>query len=362
MLVKYINVGLVTFLSSTVVFGADATKILPSVEVIGFKTSVGMQYLDSQEIARRPTRNGTINELLRTNGAVAFSSTTNQSSQAGEISPELVSFHGEPYYNNAFLIDGLSNNDIMNPGFSKGGFTSVEDVFETAPTTLYIAPGAPESFQVDSSLVRSIAVYDSNVPAKYGAFTGGVIDAKLKDADPKQTRGSISFRTTRSSWTQFHLSKDQEGEKFYSADATNNVQPEFVKRIYNVSINQPISDKSAVLLSYSRTQSIIPEYHRGLNKWQDERRLAETWLIKGTHQLSAAHKVSATVMYSPHRSIFYRNNTADGRYVSEGGGWQLSLNSDWQGSWGDTNTTLAYSKKNNEVAYDAGGDSFQWLG
>lgn len=362
MLVKSINTVLITSLSSAVAFAAESTETLPSVDVIGIKNTVGMQYLDSQEIARRPTRNGTINELLRTNGAVTFSNTTNQSSQAGEISPELVSFHGEPYYNNAFLIDGLSNNDIMNPGFSKGGFTSVEDVFETAPTTLYIAPGAPESFQVDSSLLRSVTVYDSNVPAQYGSFTGGVIDAKLKDADPKKASGSISFRTTRSSWTKFHLSEDQNEDEFHSADATSNVQPEFVKRIYNVSVNQPLSDKTAVLLSYSRTQSTIPEYHSLLDQWQDERRLAQTWLIKGTHQLSDKHKISATAMYSPHKSIFYRNNTADGRYVSEGGGWQLSLNSDWQRSWGDINTTLAYSKKMNEVAYDAGGDSFQWLG
>ncbi|STZ76025.1 TonB-dependent receptor [Bergeriella denitrificans] len=338
--------------------------VVSDVDVYGERRAAGTQHLDAADIRRLPTRNGTINELLKNNGAVQFSATANQSAQAGEITPEAVSFHGEPYYNNAFLIDGLSNNDIMNPGFSNGGHRSVESSFETAPTTLYIAPGAPEAFQVDASLLKTLNVYDSNVPAKYGNFTGGVVDAKLAEPDTQKAGGRIGFRTTRSSWTNYHLSEDQKEDEFEAALAEEDVQPDFTKQIYQAHLNLPLGERSAVLLGYNRTQSVIPEYHRylGSGEWKDEKRLTETWLFKGTHRFSDGHKVNATLMYSPHENTYFRTNTPDSRYQSSGGGWRFALESQRVADWGDVDTTLAYTRQRNRIAYDGGADSYQWLG
>lgn len=335
---------------------AKATE-LEAIEV--YAEPRGGRVIGNTQIGRTPTRNGTVNELLRNHGAVQFSDTGNLSSQAGEISPELVSFHGEPYYNNSFLIDGLSNNDIMNPGFSNGGHKSPE-VFEQ-PTMLYLAPGAPESFQVASSLLDRLEVYDSNVPAKYSGFTGGVVSAEIKDPDLGRSGGSAGFRTTRSSWTDFHLSDREAADNFYAADAANDYQPRFVKHNYSLTANQPLSSRAALMFGYSRTQSKIPEYHSIYGSWMNERRLSETWLLKGLYQAGERHRLNATFMYSPHESVFHRNETRNGRYVSSGGGWRFGLDSRYRADWGDIRSAAAYIYQRNRIAYDGGYDFYGWL-
>ncbi|UOO90968.1 TonB-dependent receptor plug domain-containing protein [Vitreoscilla massiliensis] len=334
---------------------SETTELAPI--VIEAKARSDVQHLNEQDIQRLPTRNGNIVDLLRTNPAVQFSNSSNSSTQAGEISSDTVSFHGEPYYNNAFMLDGFSNNDSMNPGASNSGFTSEEE-FES-PTGMYLAPGSPEAFQVDTALVQQVDVYDSNVPAKYNRFTGGVVDAKLKDPDTQAASGSVSFRTTRDNWTQLHYT-DEQVEKYGEIDATDDVQPEFVKQTYNLSLNQPLSDNAALLLSYNRTQSRIPENHTILGQRVEEKRLAQTLMLKGLYQANEDNRLTATLMYSPHENTYYANNVKNGRYQSEGGGWRANLN--WQHDFdgGKVETALAYTQDKNKIGYDAGYDYYNW--
>ena len=325
----------------------------------GAVTPSGSISFSEQDIARIPLRNGNISELLKNNPAVQFSGTTNNSIQAGEIAPDLISFHGEPYYNNSYLIDGLSNNDLLNPGSSNGDYKSAEDF--TQPTSMYIAPGSPESFYVNSRLLRNVTVYDSNVPAKYGRFTGGVVDAEIKDPELSKASGSISYRTTRDAWTSFQLN-DEERAKFDNAYAESDVQPKFTKHIFDFTLNQPINEKAGILFSYNRTQSKMPEYHQGLNRWEKERRIAETFLLKGSSQVNGQHKLLATLLYSPHKNVYYNDNVKNGRYVGEGGGWRANIESQYAGDWGAVKTTLAYQYNRNKIAHDAGYRYYNWLG
>ena len=339
----------------------EHSSTLPVVRVRAAQKKGASLYLQADDIARRPTRNGTITELLRNHPGVQFANTANESTHAGEIAPELVSFHGQPYYNNLFLLDGLSANDIMNPGAANGGYITPEKQFE-ARDQLFLAPGAPEAFQVDSSLLKDVAVYDSNAPAKYSRFSGGVIDARLKDPDPERAGGQVGWRTTRSSWTRFHLGEYQDRDEFEAANAENDVQPRFVKHSYNLSLNQPLGKNAALLAGYTRTQSAIPEYHSILGRWQKERRRSETWLLKGLYRFSPQQQISASLMYSPHQSVYFRNNADKGRYVAHGGGWRLQLEADNAFDWGKIRSTLAYTHNRNRIAYDAGHDSYVWLG
>lgn len=319
------------------------------------------QQLSEAEIKRTPKGNSTINSLLRKNGAIHYSNNSNNSVKGGEIEPELVSFHGEPYYNNLFLIDGLSNNDIINPGYSNGGYNSVENSFEVG-ANLYLAPGSPESFQIDSALLRKISIYDSNVPAKYTNFTGGVVDAELKDADPQKASGRISYRTTRDRWTYFHFNP-QESEQIAYNDALNNIQPEFRKHIYNLTANQPLSDKTALLFSYNRTQSFIPENHWLLGQRVEEKRLAETYMLKATHWASDSHKINASFIYSPHKNVYYADNIKNGRYSTSGGGYRAALSSElFIDHFGQVKTSLDYSYQRNRVKYDTNAPRYIWIG
>lgn len=319
------------------------------------------QQLSESEIKRMPSGNGTINNLLRKNGAVHYSTNANQSTQGGEIEPELVSFHGEPYYNNLFLIDGFSNNDIINPGYSNGGFNSVEKSFEQG-ANLYIAPSSPESFHIDSSLLRKVSVYDSNVPAKYSNFTGGVVDAELKEADTQKASGRISYRTTRDRWTYFHFNSEESEQIAYN-DALSNIQPEFKKHIYNLTTNQPLSDRTALLFSYNRTQSFIPENHWLLGQRVEEKRLAETYLLKATHNLADNHKINASLIYSPHKNTYFADNVKNGRYTTSGGGYRAALVSEFfVDDFGQIKTSLDYASQRNRVKYDTQDPRYVWIG
>ncbi|WP_159991668.1 TonB-dependent receptor plug domain-containing protein [Pelistega ratti] len=350
-----------TFLINIPTYAQNNSETLETISVVSNTAPIqaGASVMLAEDIARKPTRTGNITELLKNNPAVQFSGTSNSSTQAGEIAPDLVSFHGEPYYNNSYLIDGLSNNDLLNPGSSNGGYKSAEDF--TQPTSMYIAPGSPESFYINSSLFKNITVYDSNAPAKYARFTGGVIDAEIKDPELSRHSGSISYRTTRDSWTKFQLN-EQEQIDFENAFAENNLQPQFTKHIVDLTLNHPLSDKSGLLFSYNRTQSKMPEYHQGLDRWEKERRLAETYLLKGSYQLHDNHTLLGTILYSPHKNIYYNDNVKNGRYVSEGGGWRVNLHSRYHADWGTVKSDLAYQYNLNKIAYDAGANYYNWVG
>ncbi|MDK9445261.1 TonB-dependent receptor plug domain-containing protein, partial [Pectobacterium atrosepticum] len=86
----------------------------------------------------------------------------------GELAPENVSFHGEKFYNNNFMVDGLSNNNITNPGADNGEIDKEPSGYR--PTQL--PAGGTQSFWINSELIETLEVFDSNVSAKYGNFTG----------------------------------------------------------------------------------------------------------------------------------------------------------------------------------------------
>lgn len=341
----------------------DTVEVLDTIEVVAEVHSHNNkpQQMNEKEIKRTPKGNGTINSLLRKNGAIHYSNSSNNSTKGGEIEPELVSFHGEPYYNNLFLIDGFSNNDLINPGYSNGGYNSVEHSFESG-ANLYLAPGAPESFQIDSSLLHKISIYDSNIPAKYTNFTGGVVDAELKDASTEKASGRISYRTTRDRWTYFHFNQNESQQVIYN-DALNNIQPEFRKHIYNVTANQPLSDNTALLFSYNRTQSYIPENHWLLGQRVEEKRLAETYMLKATHNASDNHRVNASFIYSPHKNTYFADNVKDGRYTTSGGGYRAALSSElFVDNFGQIKTSLDYALQRNQIKYDTNNPRYVWVG
>ncbi|PLV63050.1 Plug domain-containing protein, partial [Erwinia sp. B116] len=258
--------------------------------------SMGTQILTKEQIARMPTQNGTITELLKHNPNVRFANTTDSSNTPGEIAPENVSFHGEKFYNNNFMIDGLSNNNTINPGANGGELSNDPDGF--SPTDL--PAGGTQSYWINSELVEQLEVFDSNVSAKYGDFTGGVVDARLKDPDLEKSSGKISYRTTRDAWTRYHID-EAIGEDFYSA-TKHTYQPKFKKEFYSFSANQPLSDKAGFIFAYNRQKSTIPFYQSALEEWDDQTRLAETYLLKGTYLADNGDIFRLTGMYSPHES------------------------------------------------------------
>lgn len=321
---------------------ADYAVDLKEIVVRGsFAQEKGTQRITSKDIKNRVTGNGNISELLKNNLNVQLSSSNNTANTAGEIAPENVSFHGEKFYNNSWMIDGISNNDTTNPGADNGEVTA--DFDGSSPFDL--PAGGTQSFWLNSGLVDRVDVYDSNVSAKYGQFTGGVVDAKLKDANPTNASGSIEYRTTRDNWTKYHI---EEGNDFYKAESIRN-QPQFTKQSLSVNVNQPLTENTALLFSYNRTTSKIPFHHSWMKKWSNQNRKSETFLIKGTHHAENGDTFNVTAMYSPHTSTYVKPNVMSGETSNKGGGFRI--NGEWQHlfSSGRVNSYIGYKKTWNKI-------------
>lgn len=72
-------------------------------------------HLTREDIARRPTEDGNITDLLKSNPAVQFSNHGDGSLQMGEIKPSNISIHGSVAYQNNYTLDSISTNSDLDP-------------------------------------------------------------------------------------------------------------------------------------------------------------------------------------------------------------------------------------------------------
>ncbi|MCA6953089.1 TonB-dependent receptor plug domain-containing protein [Pectobacterium polaris] len=309
--------------------------------------SMGTQIINAEQIKKMPTGNGSIPELLKNNAAVQFSNTANSSNTPGELAPENVSFHGEKFYNNNFMIDGLSNNSNINPGANKGQLDTDPGGYNATD----LPAGGTQSFWINSELIETLEVFDSNISAKYGDFTGGVVDARLMDPKLDNVFGKISYRTSRDSWTSYHVDGGISDE-FYSA--TNlYYQPKFKKQFYSATFNQPLSDKAGFIFAYNRQQSDIPYYHQYLQQWDDQERMSETYLLKGVYLADNGDIVRMTGMYSPHESKYYKRDAKNGAFTNTGGGYRFNMEWEHNASWGKMTTLAGYQSEQNKIEHES---------
>ena len=316
------------------------------------KVKLGSQKITKESIENQATGNGSLTDLLKSNPSVTFSNANNTSEAQGEISPANVSFHGEKFYNNSFLIDGLSNNDNTNPGGNGGYLKSTPNGYSANQ----LPDGNPQSFWVSSDLIDSVEVHDSNISAKYGQFTGGVVNAKLKDPDIKKQSGSISYRTTRSTWTKFNIFSKP--DDFNAAEKTYS-QPKFTKNIYTASINYPIDRKTAILLAYNRTEAKIPHYDSALNTLKDQSRLAENYISKTMYTNDKGNTLRLTAMSAPHSAKYYKKSMKDGAFTVKGGGHVIAGEHDYAFNNGSVKTTVSYKQTENISAHEKN-DAYTW--
>lgn len=305
--------------------------------------SMGTQVINADQIKKYPTGNGTITELLKHNPNVRFANDTNSSNNPGEIAPENVSFHGEKFYNNNFMIDGLSNNNTVNPGNKNGDLTADPDGY--SPTDL--PSGGTQSFWINSELVDKLEVFDSNVAAKYGDFTGGVVDARLKDPSLDRASGRVSWRTSRDSWTRYHIDESKR-DSFEEATSQSN-QPKFTKNFYSVSVNQPLNDNAGLIFSYNRQESKIPQYSPNMGVWADQERIAETYLLKGTWFADNGDIFRLTGMYAPHKSTYNKLDIKNGAFTNNGGGYRANIEWEHFADWGKITSLAGYQFEQNKI-------------
>lgn len=205
----------------------------------------GNTHYTSESIERLPTGNGNISDLLRTNPAVRMDSTQSTSLNQGDIRPEKISIHGASPYQNAYLIDGISATNNLNPA-NESDASSATNI-----------SGMSQGYYLDVSLLDNVALYDSFVPVEFGRFNGGVIDAKIKRFNADDSSVKLGYRTTRSDWLTSHIDENNKSAFNQGSSGSTYYSPDFKKNFYTLSFNQELADNFGVTAGLSRRQSDI---------------------------------------------------------------------------------------------------------
>jgi hypothetical protein len=280
-------------------------------------------------IEKLPLNNRSINEALTILPGVQFSETANLSTQGGEILPPPVSISGGKIFENNFTIDGIGNNSLLDP--------AADD-----PSDLYDVPGHPQQLFIDSSLVEQVALYDCNVPAAFGGFKGGVVDATTINP-VSWFSGKLFYRTTRDEWTAFHIDRDDRED--FDNSTNHSRQPEFEKHHAGVDLHLPLTSHSRLLAAYRTERSYIPLRH--INEKKEQERRLENFLLKYVLEPSDRNSLSLTWAYTPYRSRYFFKNYKNSDYTIKGGGQLFSALYQTSRRTADFRLLAAYNRSEN---------------
>ncbi|BCS88135.1 TonB-dependent receptor plug domain-containing protein [Pseudodesulfovibrio sediminis] len=319
----------------------DKVLHLEEVEVEADKNQNGKAELSQQELERMPNSSGSITEALKGMPNVQFDDASRSSMSGGSIVPPKISISGGKYYENNFSIDGISNNNRIDP-------SGIDDVGSN--TTL---GGEAENSFLNTDLLDSITVYSSNVPAKYGNFVGGVVDAKTrKPADV--FGGKVSWMHTRDTWAN-HRPADR--EKFEDSSSDSNGNPKFTKNLVSSYIDIPLNHKAGVMLSYDITNSVIPlRYMEGL---KDQYKTNQTIFGKLAVDIDSKNSLDFSVTLSEYEAQKFVNEMKDSGYDIVNPSKKIALLYEHEAKEGTYTLTAAFAETELERESEAS-ETFNW--
>lgn len=299
---------------------------------------MGATVIGSRAIKAFPGANGDITTLLQMHPGVQFSTSQQSSNTPGEIAPADISINGAKYYQNNFMIDGISINNDLDPGAHD--YNAVRQ-FDSSPSRSH-------GIALDANLLQEVKVYDSNVPASYGGFNGGVVDA-ITRRPTQQMHGNISYSMTRSEWTKYHIA---EGDQDNFENASNeNYQPDFEKTTLRGTLEGHLTDDLGAIFSFSQKRSVIPlrAYSNGYSNangenQKDQTRSLDNYMVKTYWNVNDRLTLDASFLYAPGEDLYFRENTRNSEFTTSSGGTQGSLKATWLADSATWNHTLAVSE------------------
>ncbi|MCD8214008.1 MAG: TonB-dependent receptor plug domain-containing protein [Campylobacter sp.] len=317
--------------------------VLTTVDNFGGKRSVSRELIEATS-----NKNGDITSLLHGNPAVKFSNANNQSTTQGEIDPAQVSIHGAAYYQNNFQIDGFNMNNDLDPGSSND--------YTTANSPTEVPSSASQGINIDTDFIERLDVYDSDVSAKYGGFTGGVIDAKTRD--PKEGfHGKFSVAHSRGKypssrrfpWTKYNI--DEADEESFLESSTAKNQPEFSKWTTRLNLEGFLTDDFGLMFGYAQTRSKIPtfKYNQSSTGYVNgdekinQRRLSENYFLKGVWYATDRLTIRPQIMYAPMEAKIFSNQRKDSEQDIKSGGQTYNLSAEYEADWAKIEQKIGYS-------------------
>lgn len=308
---------------------------LPAVVVLGTAAKsqeTGLSTLSGEDLGNLPLGSDSISESVKILPGVQLSEDERSSLRGGEILPPEISISGGGPFQNNFSIDGLSNNSFLDPESRDSG-----------PNSGTFIPDHSQDVFLDPALVGAVNLYRSNVPAKFGDFSGGVVDARTRNPD-SEFWGKVDLKTTRDEWTTFHL-LDEDRQDFENSDSFSE-QPDFNIYDAGVTLNIPTGKDSGVLASYRQRRSRIPL--KFLSDTRKQSRKLENFFLKWHSDLSPRDTLSATIAHTPYEEELFYPHSRHSDYTIEGGGTMVALTYERLLPIGDLQIKGGYRLKDNE--------------
>lgn len=279
----------------------DDAIVLPiTVRTTATDEPPGIEIYTEEVIRNAPVGQRDLADLLQLNTAVDFSRESNLSAGSATLRPAEIAIHGQPYYQNLFLIDGTDTTNDLNPGgkgFSVGG-----DLFSTPSLVAPIGGSSPQGYYIDTSLLKLVEVYDSNVSAAFGGFTGGVVSAELREPEVEPYI-KLSYGLQKDEWEKYHLTEDD----ISVADRYRGVYtPDYEKHDLGISVSRMLSEKLGIVVGYTR------RYSEFLQEYEDDADVIHELYYEDTIDNLVA-RVSTYLGESPLSvSLRYSNRSHDG--------------------------------------------------
>ncbi len=318
-------------LISTSVSAEEALPTLPTVTVVGTLESpaTGRSTIGGTLISDLPSGNGSIAEILELLPDVRIDRASTTSRTAGELLPPTLSISGGPSSQNAFLIDGSGSDSLLDPDAN-------------TPSAISQVPGHPQEIFLEADLLESVTLFDSNIPAEYGGFTGGVIDAAIRTPGTSAA-GSLFYRTTQDDWTNFHLT-DEQKENFETSGSASS-QPRFEKHHFGATFDIPLGGGKGLLASGRQLRSTIPLHQLGEAK--EQHRTLENWLLKYVQPLPGDAFGEASLVYTPYSGDYFIQSTQGSDFTIRGGGLLLRTGYERLLDWGELNLDATFRQGEN---------------
>lgn len=314
--------------------------------------------LDKNALNSAPNGNGDITSALKVLPNVQFDNAQLMSHTPGEIDPANISISGGLFYQNNFQLDGFNMNNDLDPASNASG--------GTGGASQGLRGGQrSQGFNIDTSLLESIVVLDSNIGAAYGGFTGGVVEANVRNPRRDGWHFDISYQHTSDKLTQYHI--DEEFEENLANSTDEKFQPKFSKHLIKASIEGWANDKFGIIGAFSTTRSKIPlNGYNNSNRFQNgteysdkrnQTRRSDNYYLKAFYNVTSDFSLEANLGYMPQFNTYFSNTTKDSYYTMQSGGYQAGLKGLWDTNIGLWTNSLGYSF----LEYSRKGNKDYWL-
>lgn len=262
----------------------------------------GSNSLTEAALETLPDKDGSLNEALAILPGVQLPDDYRDSTQGGEISPPEISISGGRPYDNLITLDGISVSSQLDPASND----------KLGPNAL---PSASSALTLGKDIIDEITLYRYNIPARYGGFSGGVIDTTTRSPGGQLSAG-LEYRTTQENWSEFFIDEDEQDDFYASRSAS--LQPEFRKHQLDLDLDIPLFSQTGLLGAYSLSRSEIPLLHFG--ETTEQTRQIDNFLVKLVQPFNNEDSFTLSTVYTRYDEDTFRKDTyaSDLVYGSEG--------------------------------------------